>query len=370
MNITGFTAGKNGSVIVNVDMTGVNKVTLPERSFVFIDNTKQDTDEKTSFVAGRVIWNFINAEGKTITTGQMTGTILAPGADIVIPTNLNGTVIADKINNTGETHRDDFVGKTDTPPDDDDVPPTDDTPEPPTPPVQKPEPANASATFEGIKHVVGDENATIADYEGAFEFDLYDELGEEIQKAYNGANGSFSFETIVYDKAGTFRYTIREKHFGETIDEITYDDAEYIVQVKVSLDEDTNSLVAEVTMRGVRVSDPFEFTNEITPPHDNEPPKGDHDTPPSGDPDEDEVPPTDDEVPPTDEEVPPTDDEVPPTDDEDTPEDPVNTPNDEDPTEDNTVNTADETEILLWTVELLTAAGALALVVRARKRSR
>ena len=110
VQIDGFRTGYNGTVIINVDCAGVSVVNLPQARVV-VDGQLQSTSEVTEFYAGKVIWNFVNANGVTINTHLMTGAVIAPGATVNINQNLNGTVVADNINVRAESHRTDFVGK-------------------------------------------------------------------------------------------------------------------------------------------------------------------------------------------------------------------------------------------------------------------
>lgn len=110
VQIDGFKTGSNGTVVINVDCAGVKEINMPQARVV-IDGQEMGTNEVTEFSTGKVIWNFIHAEGVTINTQQMTGMIIAPGATVNINQNLNGTVVADIINVKAESHRTDFTGK-------------------------------------------------------------------------------------------------------------------------------------------------------------------------------------------------------------------------------------------------------------------
>ncbi|MBR5315613.1 MAG: Cna B-type domain-containing protein, partial [Firmicutes bacterium] len=109
MKLMGFTKDGNGSMIINVDCSGVSTINLPPAT-IFIDGVEQSTNEVTEFSNGKVIWNFINASGATINTNRMTGMVIALGATVNINQNLNGTVIAENINVRAESHRTDFTG--------------------------------------------------------------------------------------------------------------------------------------------------------------------------------------------------------------------------------------------------------------------
>lgn len=110
IQLGGFQSGHNGSIVINVDCAGATTIQMPT-ALVVMDGTEQSTDEVTEFSNGKVLWNFINAEGVTIEAERMTGMIIAPGATVNINQNLNGTVVADNVNVNAESHRTDFTGK-------------------------------------------------------------------------------------------------------------------------------------------------------------------------------------------------------------------------------------------------------------------
>ena len=109
VRIDGFKSGTNGTVVINVDCTGVTQINMPQARVV-VDGQEMNTSEVTDFSAGKVIWNFTNAEGVTIKTHLMTGIVVAPGATVAVNQNLNGTVVADNIYINAESHRTDFTG--------------------------------------------------------------------------------------------------------------------------------------------------------------------------------------------------------------------------------------------------------------------
>ena len=83
--------------------------------------------------------------------------------------------------------------------------------------------------------------------------------------AANQANGSFSFDPLVFDAAGIYTYTVREKNTGAA--RVTYDQTVYKVTVKVV--NKNGQLTAEVALPDGGLT----FTNTYTP----EPtPKPDH----------------------------------------------------------------------------------------------
>ena len=109
LHIDGFKSDSNGTVIINVDCAGVTEINMPQAR-VYVDGKEIAVSETIDFSAGKVIWNFINADGVTINTHLMTGIIIAPGSTVNIEHNLNGTVVAENINVNAESHRTDFSG--------------------------------------------------------------------------------------------------------------------------------------------------------------------------------------------------------------------------------------------------------------------
>lgn len=110
LKIDGFESGENGTVIINVDCAGESIVYLPN-ALIYVDGEEQSTAEVIEFSNGKVIWNFLNADGVTIEAKRMTGMVIAPGATVVATQNLNGTIVADNVYVKAETHRTDFTGK-------------------------------------------------------------------------------------------------------------------------------------------------------------------------------------------------------------------------------------------------------------------
>jgi len=110
LRLKGFQSGHSGTIIINVNCSGVSKVTMPQSATVFVDGQEQGTNEVVEFSSGKVIWNFRNAGGCTVETQRMTGMVVAPGATVNIKQNLNGTVVAENISVQAESHRTDFTG--------------------------------------------------------------------------------------------------------------------------------------------------------------------------------------------------------------------------------------------------------------------
>ena len=108
--LKGFSSSNNGSMIINIDCSGVTSFTMPHL-YMYIDGVQAPTNELSVFTQCRVLLNFTNCSGKTITMQTTKASVLAPGATVTLSQNLNGTVVADTINVNAESHRDDYVGK-------------------------------------------------------------------------------------------------------------------------------------------------------------------------------------------------------------------------------------------------------------------
>jgi len=109
------TVGKR--IIFNVDTTGMGD------SFSFSDTNmtadKLTNSEDSALKDNNILWNFYKMENDvpvsydgTITVGgTWMGTILAPDATVKCRAGLNGSIIADKVTTTAETHKSDYTGE-------------------------------------------------------------------------------------------------------------------------------------------------------------------------------------------------------------------------------------------------------------------
>ena len=118
-------------------------------------------------------------------------------------------------------------------------------------------PLPTSVTLEGSKKLNG--RALAAD---EFTFELCSADGTKVlSTAANQADGSFDFDPLVFDAAGTYDYTVREKNTGAA--RVTYDQTVYKVTVTV-VDKD-GQLTAEVALPDGGLT----FTNTYTPKPDH-----------------------------------------------------------------------------------------------------
>jgi pilin isopeptide linkage protein len=138
------------------------------------------------------------------------------------------------------------------------------------------------------------EGATLT--QGQFHFELFtanesfEPEGAAIQTVANTEQGSFSFEPMLYEQTGVYRYIIREK-IENQIEGVIYDDTVYAVTVTVT-DNGDGALLAQTDIRylGGEAADEIVFENVYDPngpddpnkpdkPDDPEAPKTDHPQP-------------------------------------------------------------------------------------------
>lgn len=109
---------------------------------------------------------------------------------------------------------------------------------------------------------------------GQFSFRIreMDDQGSQLNggfstSAKNDADGNFTFSEIVYKEAGTYYYEVSQKNGGQTVENIKYDGAVYIVTVEVTENEDGLSAEADKDAFVIR------FVNECVEPKKEEEPK-------------------------------------------------------------------------------------------------
>nr|WP_239471086.1 FctA domain-containing protein [Olsenella uli] len=81
-----------------------------------------------------------------------------------------------------------------------------------------------------------------------FEFQLADKDGNVLQTVTNDENGSFCFDSIAFDQAGTYEYVISE--VAGDAEGVTYDDTTYAVKVVVTDGGEGKLTVSELTYNG------------------------------------------------------------------------------------------------------------------------
>ena len=217
----GFKSGHNGSIIVNVDLSGITTTsgtpfTMPSNALIKIDGVEQNTNEVTEFSAGKIIWNFVNANGQYIKSAptKMSGTIIALGASVQLCTNINGTIIAENTSNSGETHRSDFTG------------------------IIRP----TKTGFTAVKKV----NDSTPTSEQNYSFNL-EELVKNAEdgkvswkdvESVQNSGSKISFKEITYSKEAEHWYRISEDQTAEN--GVTKDNSQYLIHVVVTSSNDGN----------------------------------------------------------------------------------------------------------------------------------
>ena len=109
LGVKGFTSGSDGTVFINVDCSGFTGTVHIPNSEMQVDGSWLGFQERTTFIYGHILWNFINCTSD-IETGRVYGTIVAPDSTIKLYQNVNGTVVGENVYVYAESHRDDFVG--------------------------------------------------------------------------------------------------------------------------------------------------------------------------------------------------------------------------------------------------------------------
>lgn len=114
--------------------------------------------------------------------------------------------------------------------------------------------ASSSAVIKATKELEGRDLKA-----NEFEFELKDEDGEVVDTAKNAADGTVTFDSISYSKAGTYKYTIVEKSNG--LANVTYDQSEFTATVTVEKKD------GKLTTKVEYSTDPV-FKNTYTEPTD------------------------------------------------------------------------------------------------------
>lgn len=120
IGVKGFTKNSTGCLIINIDMSKASSNTLDNLpQILFYDgNTVLNNQERTTWEYGRVLLNFYNNSGsaEAVYNGSFNlnartiASILAPNAAVSLNQNLDGSVIANDVVITAESHRNDFMG--------------------------------------------------------------------------------------------------------------------------------------------------------------------------------------------------------------------------------------------------------------------
>lgn len=124
----------------------------------------------------------------------------------------------------------------------------------------------ATVTLSGTKTLTGKDLA-----DGAFTFELYE--GDQLIQTAVNENGAFGFRlSYTAEQLGsTFRYVVRERGAGQTIDGITYDTTEY--QITVTVEDDGIGGIRATAVIGSGTS--LDFVNTYTPPDEPDIPQTD-----------------------------------------------------------------------------------------------
>lgn len=113
--VKGFTSGTNevnGTVIINVDCSGYGMLKLPECGMYVDNGSALGCSETINFINGKILWNFYHCTTSTTIENDKNiyASMIALNATVITHSNLNGTIIANNVTISAESHRDDFVG--------------------------------------------------------------------------------------------------------------------------------------------------------------------------------------------------------------------------------------------------------------------
>ena len=247
--IEGLHNQSSTSLLINVRVPkGTEEITIPN---VSINGTSSGSGEVIDFSAGKVIWNVVYEDGtlytgKVSNGGAVAGTILVPDGKVHAAHNWNGSLIADEIEITGETHRTDFTG----------------------------------VLGFGVSKVLKGRDWKLSD---RFQFELSTKEGtpmpigsktrEGVQKkiiSVTYSNRSPSFGGITYGTADigkTYQYTLKE--LEGNIKDIIYSEAVYTIQVSIQSNNGQGLLIIKKYSKNggktwedkMPEEDVFEFTN-------------------------------------------------------------------------------------------------------------
>lgn len=196
LNVTGFERGKNSTLIINMDLSGIQNFSFAGSEIIYTDGTSASHGEVTQWQDGNVIWNFYDSSdasglyrGSISNTRATAGLIIAPCATVNLTQNFNGTVIANDIIVSAESHRTDFTGKT--------IVPTE---------------TQTKDQQQGCKNV----EVTIST-----EWEKADETADDV--TFNLLADGELVETVTLNEENNWTYTCSNlKECSETSEEITY----------------------------------------------------------------------------------------------------------------------------------------------------
>lgn len=129
LTIKGLSTDKDGNtVIINVDTEGATDYSVNSPIKIsYDDGSDRNSHETEYFGDNHLLWNFYDSTaadklvtGKVDFNAVFQGSVLAPAAEVTANQNLDGNIIANKVNVRGETHRWDLQDNVDNEKDPDD----------------------------------------------------------------------------------------------------------------------------------------------------------------------------------------------------------------------------------------------------------
>ncbi|MQS89515.1 collagen-binding domain-containing protein [Companilactobacillus mishanensis] len=121
LTIKGISSSEGGpTVIINVDTKGDSNYNVNSPiKIVYDDGSDRNSQETEYFGDNHLLWNFTDStnsnklhNGNINMNGVFQGSVLAPNATVNVGQNLDGNIVADKVNVNAETHRWDLQDET------------------------------------------------------------------------------------------------------------------------------------------------------------------------------------------------------------------------------------------------------------------
>ena len=257
LTIKGLSADADGNtVIINVDTAGATNYQVNSQiKIIYDDGTERNNKETEDFGDNHLLWNFYDSTASDkLATGVISvdrpfqGSILAPAAEIDANQNIDGNIIANKVNVKAETHRWDLQDNVDNENDPEPVPdyekpvhPSIDAELPDGGEGEEPEydkPVHPSIDIEMPDDGEGEEPEYDKPVHPSIDIEMPDE-GEEEEEYDKPVHPSIDVEMPDFDE-------IEDEEEAEDAEEEFEDDIEDEIEAGVTPDEVVDQIEEEV----------------------------------------------------------------------------------------------------------------------------